>query len=124
MGVWEAGLLDFAAGESRCAGRIVESKSLQECGVVVDLAALPEPCVEIEAVAPGLLKLRRRRQAVRAAIGRVECGITLRQEGRLAVDFPAVGFGIGRLDLPIVAGRARPIDLAVEPDAERLEIQG
>src|SRR5450631_2718775 len=53
----------------------------------------------------------------------MEGRIALRQERRLAVDFPAVGFGIGWRHLRIVGGRARPIDLAVQANTERLEVQ-
>src|SRR6185436_14866632 len=92
-------------------------------GVVVDLAAFPEPCVQIKAVAPGGLCLPCRRQAVGAGIGRAECRIALTQIGALAVDLPAVGFGIGQVGLRDAAVRPRPVDLAVEADTDLLEIE-
>ena len=121
--VGEVGLLRLAIGEAAEADGVVQTKALQQFGIVIDLAAFPEPRVEIEAVAPGRLRLRRRRQAVGAAIGRAKCRIALRQIGGLAVDLPAVGFGVGDVGVRLPARRARPVDLAVEAKAQRLEIQ-
>ena len=95
MRIGEVGFLRFAAGKARCADRVVQAEALQQFGIVIDLAAFPEPCVEIEAVAPGRLCLARRRKTVRAGVGRTEARIALGQIGGLAVNFPAVGFGIG-----------------------------
>src|SRR5207245_2179192 len=108
--------------KSRHPDGVVQSKSLQQFGVVIDLAAFPEPRVQEQAIAPGLLKLRRRRQAVWTRIGRMKRRISLRQERRLAVDFPAIGFRIRQRCRREIA-RSRPVDLAVEADAERLEIE-
>ncbi len=94
MRVGEVGFLRLAARKSRDPDGVVQSKSLQQFGVVIDLAAFPEPRVQKQAVAPGLLKLRRRRQAVGTRIGRVKRRITLRQERGLPMDFPAIGFRI------------------------------
>src|SRR5262249_40037096 len=92
--VGEIRLLRLAVCEATGARGVVQAKSLEQFRIEIDLAAFPEPRVEIEAVAPGRFRLRRRRQAVGAAIGRVECRIALRQIGGLAVNFPAVGFSV------------------------------
>src|SRR5262249_19324822 len=118
----EARFLRLPVRKSAGADGVIEAEALQQFGIVVDFAAVPEPRVEIEAVAPGLLQLWRGRQAVRAAIGRMKAGIALRQEGRLAVDFPAVGLGIGQRCERLQARWVRPVDLAIEPEAQRLEI--
>jgi hypothetical protein len=57
----EVRFLRLAAGKSSGTDRIVQSKSLQQFGIVIDLAALPEPDVQVQTVAPGRLNLRRRR---------------------------------------------------------------
>ena len=123
MRVGEVRLLRLAAGKSGEADGVAQAKALQQFGIVVDLAAFPEPGVQIEAVAPGGLRLPRGRQAVGAGIGRAECRIALTQIGGLAVDFPAIGFGIGQVGLRCPAVRSRPIDLAVEADADLLEVE-
>ena len=123
MRVGEVGFLRFAVREARGAHGVVQAKSLQQFGIVIDLAAFPEPGVQEQAVAPGRLRLRRRRQAVGAGIGRAERRIALRQIGGLAVDFPAVGFGIGDVGLRRPVRRSGPVDLAVEADAQLLEIE-
>ena len=123
MRVGEVGFLRLAARKARGADGVVQAKSLQQFGIVIDLAALPEPRVQKQAVAPGRLRLRRRRQAVGAGIGRTKRRIALRQVGGLAVDFPAIGFRIGQRGLRRQIARSRPVELAVEADAERLEIQ-
>ena len=114
----------FAARKSGDADRVAQSKSLQQFGIVIDLAALPEPGVEIEAVAPGRLRLRRRGQAVGAG-----------SRARGTPDSPAAGRSFGRgfpsdrirdrsaIRLRLQVGRSRPVDLAIEADAHRLEIQ-
>src|SRR6185312_9508544 len=56
-------------------------------------------------------------------IGRAKRRISLRQIGGLAVDFPAVGFRICQFGLRPPAGRARPVDLAVEADTDLLEVE-
>jgi hypothetical protein len=57
--IGEVRLLRFAARKSGDADRIAQAKALQQFGIVVDLAAFPEPGVQIEAVAPGGLRLSR-----------------------------------------------------------------
>jgi len=97
MRIREVRLLRLAVGKAGEPDRVVEAEALQEFGIVIDLPAVPEPRIEIEAVAPGLLQLWRGRQTVGTGIGRAERGMPLRQEGGLTVDFPAVGFGVRQL---------------------------
>src|SRR5262245_19697687 len=102
MRVGEVRLLRLAVWKAAKADGVVEAKALQQFGIVIDPAAFPQSHIEIEAVAPGRLRLWRRRQAVGAAIGRAKGRIALRQVSGLAVDFPAIGFGVGnvRVRLP------------------------
>ena len=97
--IGEVGFLRFAARKAGGADGVVQAESLQQFRIEIDLAALPEPCVQEQAVAPGRLCLRRRRKTVGAGVGRAERRIALRQISRLAVDFPAVGFRIGQIGL-------------------------
>ncbi len=121
--IGEVGFLRFAAWKSRDADRIAQAEALQQFGIVIEFAAVPEPRIQIEAVAPGRLRLPCWRQAVFAGVGRAERRIALRQIGGLAVDLPAVGFGIGDIRLRCQARRAGPVDLAIETDAHRLEVE-
>src|SRR3954454_11453061 len=123
MRIGEVRFLRFSVRESAGSRGIVESKSLQQFGVVIELAAVPQPRVEVQAVAPRLLRLRRGRKAVGSAIWRTKAWITLRQIGGLAVDFPTSGFRIDQRRELRRAAIGRPVDLAVEADAERLEVQ-
>ena len=58
MRVGEVGLLRLAIRKAGDADGVAQSKTLQQFGIIVDLAALPEPGVEKQAVAPGRLRLR------------------------------------------------------------------
>ena len=122
MRIGKIRFLRLAAGETGEADGVVQAKSLQQFRIVIDLAALPEPRVEKQAVAPGRLRLPRRGEAVWAGIERAEGGIALSQIGGLAVDFPAVGFRIGQRRLRRQAAEIGPVNLPVEAEAYRLHL--
>ena len=122
MRIGKVGFLRLAAREASDADGIAKAETLQQFGVVIDLAAVPEPRVQKQAVAPGRLILRGRTQAVGAAVGRAERRIALAEIGGLAVNLPAVGFGIGEGPDMTVRDSGRVTELTVEPDADRLKI--
>jgi hypothetical protein len=58
MRIGEVRFLGFAVRKAGDPDRIVEAKTLKQFGVVVDLAAVPQPRIQKQAVAPGRLILR------------------------------------------------------------------
>ena len=67
--IWKIRLLRFAVGKAGGARRVVQAEALQQFGIVVELAALPQPQAEKRAGGKGRSGLRPRRKAVFAEIG-------------------------------------------------------
>src|SRR4029450_7685117 len=114
----EVRLLGFAVGiasRARCVGH---TETLQELGVEVQLAALPESDAEIARHGPGLAARALGRQAVGAAIERGERRIALVDESGLAVDLPgARPTVVGLLFLLVLH-----TELVVQTDAKLMQI--
>ena len=81
-------LLRFAVRETARARRAVEAEALQQFGIVIDLAAVPDAHAEKYARGPRRFRLRPRRETVGAVIRRTECRIPLENVGRLTVQLP------------------------------------
>src|SRR5262249_232958 len=96
MRVRKVRLLSFAVGETGRASGGVQAEALQQLGIVVELAAVPNLEAEKGAGAPGLSRLRPRRKAVRAEIGRAKRRIALLDIGGLSVDLPVGKLGLRR----------------------------
>src|SRR5205807_3939587 len=102
----EVGLLRLAVGIAAGADRAGNAEALQQLGIVVELAALPQAHAEEGRRRPGLARLAVARQAVLALEGRVEGRVTLEDEGGLAVDLPAARSAILGLVLVRLGFRA------------------
>jgi len=87
-GIRKVRFLRLAVGEAAGAGRVVQPKALQQLGIVIELAAIPQFQAEKGAGGPGLSGLRPWREAVLAEIGRPKRRITLLDVGGLPVDLP------------------------------------
>ena len=102
--VGEVRLLRFAVGVAAGAHGVGDAEALQQLGIVVELAALPQAHAEEGRHRPGLAALALRREAVGPAVERVERRVALVDEGGLAVDLPGAGAAVVRLLL----ARRRP----------------
>jgi hypothetical protein len=67
--IWKIRLLRFAIRKAGGARGVVQAEALQQLGIVVELAALPQPQAEKRAGGKGRSGLRPRRKAVLAEIG-------------------------------------------------------
>ena len=116
-------LLRLAIGEAAKPDRVAEAEALQQFGIVIDLAAVPQPRIDEQAVAPGFLELACRGQAVGAGVGSTKRRISLADDGGLAMDLPAIRLWIGRIALELEIRAVCKIELAVEPDAQGLKFE-
>ena len=89
----EIRLLRFAVGEAGRTGGVVQSEALQQLGIVIELAPVPESQAQKCASGPGGASLCPGREAVLADIRRAKRGIALLDVRGLGVDFPDVGPG-------------------------------
>ena len=58
MRIGKIGFLRFAARKPARSNRVAQAETLQQLGIVVEFAALPQAHIEEQAVAPGRLGLR------------------------------------------------------------------
>src|SRR5262249_29593987 len=120
--VWEIRLLRLAVGKPSGAGGVVQAEALQQLGIVIELAAVPEPQGEKGAHGPGISRLRPGREAVLAEVGRAEGRVALLDERGLPVNLPIIELGLR----PVVeAGRVgrRRKGMIVEPEANKMGIE-
>src|SRR5262249_15341174 len=119
--VWEIRLLRLAVRESGGAGGVVQAEALQQLGIVVELAPVPEPQAKKGAQGPGISRLRPGREAVLAEIGRAERRVALLDERGLPVDLPIVELGFRCV---VEAGRVgcRRKGTVVEPEANKMRL--
>src|SRR5262249_29659437 len=116
----EVRLLRLAVAEPGEADRVAQPETLEQLGIVVDGATVPDPHAHKGAARPGLARLREVREAVRPRVGRAERRIALLDVGRLRVQLPAVRFGA---DPGVALDAVGGAELAVEADAQRVEIE-
>src|SRR5215470_5002314 len=94
MRIGKVGLLRFAVGISGSSRGIVQTEALEKLGIVIELAAVPQAHAKIAADGPRLPRLRPRRKAVRANIGRSKARITLLDVSGLPVHLEGIGYGV------------------------------
>src|SRR5262249_49385345 len=87
--IGEVGLLRLAVGEAAGADGIGETEALQQLGIEVELATLPQAYAEERPGRPGLARLATARQAGVALERRRDRWIALDDERGLAVDLKA-----------------------------------
>src|SRR5205814_76725 len=95
------------------------AETLQQLGIVIELAALPEAHAEEGGDGPGLAALAQHGQAVGPVVRRAERRIALEDEGGLAVQLPGAGPALVAIALRLVVGDT---ELVVQADTEAVQV--